>query len=281
MLFQNIVVKKIELNNILRYQTLNSIAMSIIAFILCYILFNVGFIISAHDCGLAPILKYPTFDFANYNIDWTVDVVTYVYSSGLYMSLFVAILAFVLYLLLKKVNGLLHLFFIWIIFHSVNLVLVQLVEAPWSRYFLGGVLSWHFWSRFAHWVLAISGMFALITFGIFITILFLKTAYTSKLIKSFNQKIKYFYRIIGIPIIVTNVFVLLFNLPLKDLGMLMVLIPVGNVLMFLGGFLAIIMFQKIVLVRHEKIAIVTTNGFLFIFFCILLLRIILLKSFWF
>lgn len=281
MLFQNIDVKKIELKKIVSFQIYNSMAMSMVAFVISFSAVQLGYIITAKDSGLSPVLQHPLIDFANYNIDWNIDIVSYVYSSGVFMSALTFFISTFLYFIFKKKNGLLHLLFIWLIFHSLNLTLVQLIETPWSRCGIGAVLQWHYWSRFAHWVLALASMLGLVLMGIFITVLFLKTAYTSRLIKTFKQKTEYYYKVIGFPIITTNVFAFIFNSPIDRVGTLMILLPIGSILIFLGGFFSILMFQKIMLVRHSEVSVLTKNGILVLIFLFISLRLLLLKSFWF
>lgn len=169
--------------------------------------------ISASAFDIKAIIFYYGVDYLIRGNDWTSDAVSAVFSSGPLISLFFAILLFILYYNVISETGLLRLFVLWCFCHLIiNFFGNMLVGAILNEGF-GYVIMYQFVMDTGKMIITLFSILCLFLIGLFMTRLFLYSGNIYFNVLNVHNRLKFVFSQFLFPVIIGNIIILLVKIP--------------------------------------------------------------------
>lgn len=193
--------------------TVNSVTIFLLSYLLVYFVMQLVTAISASVFNINSIIHYYGVDYLIRGSDWTSDAVSTVFSSGPLISIFFAILLFILYYKVVSETGLLRLFVLWCFCHMIiNFFGNMLVGAMLNEGF-GYVIMYQFVMDTGKMVLTLFAFICIFLIGLFMTRLFLYSGNIYFNTLNRYNRLKFAFSQFLLPFIFGNIIILLLKIP--------------------------------------------------------------------
>jgi len=203
----------------------NSTAFNLLSYLFVYMLFQITTLVASNVFDIPNTLYYNKIGFNVTPEAWTFDSVKVIYSSGNILLFLISIAFLVIIIKALEFNGLLRLFFLWGLVHSISMLLGSFVIGAFNFDGFGIVLSYLYLSDTAKMLLLFSGLILLLAFGMSMVKVFLFSAnmYFNFLTPEMRPAFRRDQFII--PFIISTIILLIIKFPLTLYGTLILFIP--------------------------------------------------------
>ena len=215
-----------------RIISLNSFFLFLLAYLTVYLLelfiTGVASLISNIPC----IVYYHGVDFIIRGKDWTMDSINIVFSSGPLIMAILAITFAIVYIAVATETGMLRLFLIWVLFHSITRCMGEILVGAITNQGFGYVIIYAFMMDTEKLMLTIGAFVSMFTIGLFIArqIMFSANIYFNNLRKAYRPRFILYQ--FFLPFFAGDFFIFLIKLPKVkifdisvNLTMILLLIP--------------------------------------------------------
>ena len=212
---------------------INSTALFLLAYLLVYLITQVSVMIAAISFNIDTVLYYYDIDFLIRSSEWVPDAVKVVYTTGPFASLFLAILAIIIYVNLATETWIFRLFILWVFCHSFIHFFGEFLMGNLLGKGFGYVIMYLFFLDTPKMVLTLLDFVIILFTGLALARLFLYSGniYLNLLDKS--NRMPFVLSQLFLPFLIGTGIILLIKLPkissleiCVDFSMLLLLLPV-------------------------------------------------------
>jgi len=193
--------------------TINSVTIFLLSYLLVYFLTQLITAISASAFNIDSIIYYYGINYLIGGNDWTGDAVSAVFSSGPLLSIFFAILLFILYFKVVSETGILRLLVLWSFCHLIiNFFGNMLVGALLNEGF-GYVIMYQFVMDTGKMILTLFSFICIFLTGLFMARLFLYSANIYFNILNQYNRLRFVFSQFLYPFIIGNIIIIILKMP--------------------------------------------------------------------
>ncbi len=204
---------------------INSTAFNLLSYLMVFMLFQFATIIASNMFDIPNTLYYNKIGFNVAPEAWTFDAVKVIYSAGNIILFLISISFLVIIIKTLEFNGLLRLFFLWGLIHSISMLLGSFIIGAFNFDGFGIVLSYLYLADTAKMLLLFIGLVLLLATGMAMVKVFLFSANTYFNFLSPAMRPAFRRDQFILPFVISTVFLLVIKYPLSLYETLILIIP--------------------------------------------------------